>query len=122
MYKINVTSHFSAAHSLREYPGLCKNLHGHNWKVRIALNCQKVDELGMAVDFTLAKKWLDDLMTELDHKNLNDIKPFDEINPTSENIAKYLYHRLKSMVDIDGCQVAEIEVWESEKSSVVYSE
>ncbi len=122
MYRINVTSHFSAAHNLREYPGLCKNIHGHNWKVRICLKCEKVDELGMAVDFTIAKKWLDALMVELDHKHLNTIEPFTELNPTSENIAKYLYQRLADMIDIDGCQVYEIEVWESEKSSVIYSE
>jgi len=122
MYKINVTSHFSAAHNLREYPGLCKNIHGHNWKVRICLNCETIDELGMAVDFTVAKKWLDILMEELDHKHLNTIEPFTEINPTSENIAKYLYTKLKGMVNIEGCSVHEIEVWESEKSSLVYSE
>lgn len=121
MYRINVTSHFSAAHNLREYPGLCKNIHGHNWKVRICLDCEKVDELGMAVDFTVAKKWLDALMEELDHKHLNTIEPFTVINPTSENIAEHLYNRLVEMVDIAGCSVAEIEVWESEKSSVIYS-
>lgn len=122
MYKINVTSHFSAAHNLREYPGLCKNIHGHNWKVRICLILEKVDQLGMAVDFTVAKGWLDILMEELDHKHLNTIEPFIELNPTSENIAKHLYNRLKELVDMDGCRVQEIEVWESEKSSVVYSE
>ncbi|OQY39810.1 MAG: 6-carboxytetrahydropterin synthase QueD [Candidatus Cloacimonetes bacterium 4572_65] len=122
MYKINVSSHFSSAHNLRGYPGLCKNVHGHNWKVRIALLCEKTDELGMAVDFTVAKRWLDDLMEEFDHKHLNTLEPFLTVNPTSENIAKYLYNRLKGMIDVEGCQISEIEVWEAEKSSVVYFE
>jgi len=122
MYKINVESHFSAAHNLREYPGLCKNVHGHNWRVRISLLCNQVDELGMAVDFTIAKAWLDDLMAELDHQHLNKLEPFLTTNPTSENIAKHLYTRLKSMVNVDGCTVHEVEVWEGEKSSVVYFE
>jgi len=90
--------------------------------VRICLNCEKVDELGMAVDFTVAKEWLNNLMEELDHKHLNTIEPFIELNPTSENIAQYIYNRLKLMIDIEGVSVNEIEVWESEKSSVVYSE
>jgi len=122
MYKINVESHFSAAHNLREYPGLCKNIHGHNWRVRICLLCKEVDALGMAVDFTVAKAWLNDLMEELDHQHLNKLEPFLTTNPTSENIAKHLYTRLKKMVDVPGCTVHEVEVWESEKSSLVYFE
>lgn len=121
MYKINVVSHFSAAHKLRDYPGMCKNLHGHNWKVRICLISEKIDNLGMAVDFTKAKFWLDKLMSELDHQYINELEPFTVINPTSENIAKYLYERLEKMVDVENVSVGEIEIWEGENSSVTYS-
>lgn len=121
MYRLNVRTDFSAAHQLRGYNGACQRLHGHNWKVRASIKCQKLNELGMAIDFTIIKKYLDNLMNEVDHRFLNDLPPFKDLNPTSENIAKYFYERLSEMIEEDECFVDEIEVWESEKSSVIYS-
>lgn len=122
MYKLNVTSHFSSAHHLVGYDGPCKELHGHNWKVRVALLCDKIDSIGMAIDFTIVKKHLEEQMNELDHRLLNDLPAFQQNNPTSENIAKYLYDNLLAKFSPLGCKVSEVEVWESEKSSVVYYE
>jgi len=122
MYKINVSSSFSAAHKLNNYPGLCKNLHGHNWKVRIQINCIKTDDLGMALDFGIAKKHLRDLMEMFDHQYLNELDCFKEINPTSENIARVIFNELKKEFNTAEGMIAEVEVWESDHSSVVYSE
>jgi 6-pyruvoyltetrahydropterin/6-carboxytetrahydropterin synthase len=122
MFKINVSSSFSAAHRLNNYPGLCKNLHGHNWKVRIQINCTKTDELGMALDFGIAKKHLRDLMVMFDHQFLNELDCFKEINPTSENIARVIFNELKKDFNSPESMIAEVEVWESDHSSVIYSE
>ncbi len=122
MYKINVSSSFSAAHKLNNYPGLCKNLHGHNWKVRIQINCTKTDDLGMVLDFGIAKKHLRDLMEMFDHQYLNELDCFKEINPTSENIARVIFNELKKEFNTAEGMIAEVEVWESDHSSVVYSE
>lgn len=122
MYKINVTSSFSAAHQLEGYAGLCKNLHGHNWKVRIQILCTQIDEIGMALDFGIAKKHLRDLMEKLDHHFLNSLSYFEGINPTSENIAKWIYDEFKKEFNTSEARIYEVEVWESENSSVIYSE
>ncbi len=122
MYKINVSSTFSAAHKLNDYPGLCKNLHGHNWKVRIQICCSRTDQLGMALDFGIAKQHLRDLMEKLDHNYLNDLDFFQGINPTSENIARIIFNELKKEFNTAEAFVSEVEVWESDHSSVIYSE
>ncbi len=122
MFKINVTSSFSAAHQLNGYEGLCKNLHGHNWKVRIQIICYKIDEIGMALDFGIAKKYLRDLMEKLDHHYLNDLTYFDKINPTSENIALWIFNEFNKEFNTPEAYIHEVEVWESENSSVIYSE
>jgi len=122
MYKLNVKSHFSSAHKLIGYDGPCKNLHGHNWEVRIGILCDKTDDLGLTIDFGIVKKDLNEIIDQLDHKLLNDLDPFKDQNPTSENIAKYLYSKLSSNINNSECRVAEVEIWESEKTSVVYFE
>ena len=122
MYKLNVTSDFSSAHKLNGYEGLCKNLHGHNWKVRIGILCEKVDKIGMTIDFGEVKKNLNDIMTMLDHTYLNDLEFFKENNPTSENIAKFIYHEMKKRITVQDCSMAEVEVWESDITSMLYFE
>jgi len=122
MYKLNVTSDFSSAHKLNGYEGLCKNLHGHNWKVRIGILCKKVDNIGMTIDFGEVKKNLSEIMTMLDHTYLNDLEYFKEKNPTSENIAKFIYHEMKKRINVQDCSIAEVEVWESDKTSMLYFE
>lgn len=121
MYKLNVISTFSSAHKLIGYEGLCKNLHGHNWKVRLCIVCDKLDEIGMAMDFGIIKTKLNELLLELDHQYLNDLVPFKDINPTSENIARYIFDIMVTRLKGFPCVVYEVEVWESEKASVIYS-
>jgi len=120
MYKLNVTSSFSSAHKLNGYEGLCKNLHGHNWKVRICVMCDVLDEIGMAMDFGIIKNMLNEMLSELDHQYLNDLPAFKEMNPTSENLARYIYEKMGQKLSQCPCEVVETEVWESEKTSVVY--
>lgn len=128
MYKINVISSFPGAHRLVNYPGACKNLHGHNWKVRVQLMTEKVDELGMAIDFKVVKEKLNALMDRFDHQYLNDLEWFKDENPTSENIARVIYTELKKSFENSleseklSIKVNEIEVWESDFTSIIYSE
>lgn len=121
MYKLNVKTHFSSAHQLRGYEGLCKNIHGHNWKVRACIACKEIDEIGMAIDFGIVKEHLNSIMEYLDHKFLNEIEPFTNINPTSENIAKYIFEILTKKLSDDNTSIEEIEVWENDNSSAIYS-
>ena len=122
MYILNVIGHFAAAHKLDGYEGLCRNLHGHNWKVRLCVRCEQLDSIGMAMDFGILKGKLNSLLDELDHQYLNDLPAFQACNPTSENIASYLFDEMKKRLSDTPCTVVETEVWESEKASVVYSQ
>lgn len=115
-YKLSVIKSFASAHCLREYKGKCENMHGHNWKVRAAFCGTKLDKTGMLMDFTDIKAHLDRIMHYLDHKFLNETPPFDEINPTAENIAAYIFGELKKS-ETETAKVCEVEVWESENSS-----
>ena len=121
MYKINVTASFPGAHLLKHYDGACQNLHGHNWKVRVQLITSKVDEVGMAIDFKIVKDHLNALIEQFDHKFLNDIHYFSEQNPTSENIARVIYEQLQKTLDNNSINVNEVEIWESDFTSVIYS-
>lgn len=122
MFKLKVTSHFSAAHRLNGYQGDCANLHGHNWKVQVGITCLEQDNIGLTIDFKEVKKRLNGVMAELDHKCLNDLLCFRDKNPTSEELAKHLYKKLTEAFSDLSCKVSEVEVWESENSSLVYSE
>jgi 6-pyruvoyltetrahydropterin/6-carboxytetrahydropterin synthase len=119
-YKLSVTRSFSSAHCLREYKGRCENLHGHNWKIRAAFYGTELDDTGVLIDFTDIKMHLNKIINYLDHKFLNEIVPFDRINPTSENVAAFVLGRLKD-IETKNAKVCEVEVWESESAAVVVS-
>jgi len=122
MYKLNVISDFSAAHHLQDYDGKCRNLHGHNWKVRVSVLCEKTDKIGLTIDYGIVKKYLKQIMEKLDHSYLNELKFFAGINPTSENIAKFIFTEMKAKITNETCRVAEVEIWESERTSMIYFE
>ena len=122
MYKVNVISSFPGAHHLNNYPGACKNLHGHNWKVRVQLITQELDQVGMAIDFKTVKEYLNNLMDNFDHRYLNELEWFKEQNPTSENIARVIFTELKKAFENKGIYMGEVEIWESDNTSVVYCE
>jgi 6-pyruvoyltetrahydropterin/6-carboxytetrahydropterin synthase len=118
MYSIKVEGHFSSAHNLKGYKGKCEALHGHNWKVQIEVVGEKLDQTGMLVDFTLLKKSLRQILEKLDHKYLNQIAYFKKANPTSENIAKYIFNLLKPKTP----GLKAVTIWESENSQATYEQ
>lgn len=119
MYQVSVESHFDAAHFLREYNGKCENLHGHRFGVVATLETEKLDETGLAYDFIKLKKHLNDVLSSYDHACINDVAPFDIINPSSENMAKTIYDRLA--VKLQGVRLTRVEIWESPVTHVTYS-
>lgn len=121
-YRLTVFADFAAAHSLRGYPGDCSRLHGHNWKVEVEVEATSLDEVGMGVDFKTIKQATRALAAELDHRNLNDIAPFDRVNPTAENIAAYFYRGLAQVLNTERVRVAGVTIWETETAGVKYSE
>ncbi len=122
LYTMKIITDFSAAHLLRGYPGVCSRLHGHNWKVEVQVKARKLDSIGMGLDFSDIKKATKALIGKLDHRNLNDIPPFDEINPTAENVSAYLYTELSKSINTDHIKVDAITLWETERACVTYSE
>ncbi|HEX75955.1 MAG TPA: 6-carboxytetrahydropterin synthase QueD [Dehalococcoidia bacterium] len=120
MYRISVEQHFDAAHYLRDYHGKCESLHGHRFKVVVSLKATKLDDIGLAYDFVELKRYLSEVLAQFDHTCLNDVPPFDEINPSSENIAVTIYDQLKPCFS-GGVSLSSVEVWESPQSCVTYS-
>jgi len=122
MYSLEVTTHFSAAHKLRDYQGECEALHGHNWKVVVTASGETLDHLGMLLDFKDLKRKINAIVQQLDHSYLNDIPPFDTRNPSSENIACYLFQELRKSINDENISVSQVKVWESENCAAIYSE
>jgi len=101
MYEISVEKHFDAAHYLRDYKGKCENMHGHRYTIVAKLSVDKLNDIGLAYDFTDLKRHLNDILERFDHTCLNDVKPFDKINPSAENIAATIYKELKKKLKAD---------------------
>ncbi len=121
-YKLKILTDFASAHTLRDYPGACSRMHGHNWKVEVEVYANELDDMGMVIDFKSIKKTTRDICQQLDHQYLNDIPPFDQINPTAENIAKYLYQQLDKAFTSKPARIHAITLWETERACVTYSE
>jgi 6-pyruvoyltetrahydropterin/6-carboxytetrahydropterin synthase len=121
MYEVSIEKHFDAAHYLRDYQGKCESLHGHRYRVIAKVKASQVNEIGLAYDFTVLKQHLADILVKFDHTCLNDVPPFDKINPSSENIASIVYDELKPKMAGDPVSISCIEVWESPDSWVAYS-
>ena len=121
MYEVMIEEEFSAAHALRGYRGKCENLHGHNWKVEVYVRGERLDEVGMLVDFTRLKAVTREVMRYLDHQNLNELRPFDsEMNPSSEHIAGFILHRIAEEVNDDRISVYKVRVWETPSTSASF--
>ena len=120
MYQISVRQHFDAAHYLRNYQGKCEQLHGHRFEVVVVLETQELDDVGLAFDFSVLKGHLKELLGRFDHVCLNDISPFDQINPSSENIATTVYQELLPRLEGESVTICNIEVWESSESCATY--
>ncbi len=113
MFEVSVREDFSAAHRLRGYPGECEHVHGHNWIVEAFVRCEKLDDIGVTIDFREIREALRGILAELDHKDLNQIPPFDKENPSSENIARYVFERLSRTLNTPGIRVSKVSVYET---------
>jgi len=119
-YELMIETDFAAAHSLRGYPGDCARLHGHNWRVELYVSCEALDDIGLAVDYKILKRELKAALSDWDHYNLNDVPPFDSINPSSENVARVLYERMAERLNDDRLHVSRIGIGETCTAKVIY--
>ncbi len=121
MYEISVERHFDAAHALRGYKGKCEALHGHRFRVVARVRASELDDIGLAYDFSELKQHLDSILSRFDHTFLNDVPPFDKINPSSENIASTIYGALQGKLATSHLNIPSVEVWESPQTGVTYT-
>jgi 6-pyruvoyltetrahydropterin/6-carboxytetrahydropterin synthase len=120
MYELTVISHFSGAHRLRYLHGKCEELHGHNWKVEISVVSNRLGKEGVVIDFGILKRKMEKVLRSLDHTFLNDLPYFSGTEPSSENIARYIFDRLKSELKGHQGTLKKVTAWESETSSATY--
>jgi len=120
MFDIFIKTHFSAGHHLRNYPGNCEHPHGHNWSVKVTVRANKLDELGMGLDFRTLKNSVNKVMDDLDHRNLNEHPAFETINPSSENIAVYIFDTVKDELSTDNYQLHSVMVGETDNTGITY--
>jgi len=120
MYEVKIITQFAAAHRLEHFYGKCEALHGHNWKVEVFLTGAQLDGAGLLMDFGAVKARARELLEELDHKYLNEVPAFREQNPSSENLARWLFERLSGALNQGGVKVSRVSVWESDTSCATY--
>ena len=122
MYELKIVTDFAAAHRLNNFNGKCESLHGHNWKVEVFLKGDRLNEAGLVQDFGVVKARTREVLAELDHQYLNELPAFSRQNPSSENLARYLYERLSAALNNGSVQVCRVSVWESDTSCASYFE
>ena len=122
VFEVYVKTHFSAAHSLKGYPGDCARMHGHNWTVEVFVGCKELDEIGIGVDFKKIEQAVKDVLEGLDHFNLNELPAFKDLNPSSENIARFLYKELGEKLNSKIVKVSRVRVCETPGAGASYWE
>ncbi len=120
MFDIYIKTHFAGAHHLRDYPGDCEFPHGHNWKIKVTVRANELDNLGMGIDFKVLKKHVNEVVDLLDHRDLNKLEAFAEINPSSEHIAKFLFERLEETLRTERYHLYSVSVMETDNSGLIY--
>lgn len=121
MFEVTVQQTFAAGHALRNYRGKCENVHGHNYRVEVKVAGEQLDSTGLLVDFVELKRVMRTVVDYLDHQFMNDLHPFDKINPSAENIAKFFHDRMSAQLEAGvPVRIAEVKVWETDTSSAVY--
>lgn len=121
-YTLRVVTEFAAAHTLRGYAGSCNRLHGHNWKVEVEVRARELDDIGMGLDFRDIRRAAREVTGALDHRYLNELEPFTEVNPTAENIAAHCFREIGARLNGSTATVQAITIWENERACVRYSE
>jgi len=122
IYELYIKTHFSAAHQLHGYPGDCAKIHGHNWIIEVFVRCTELNDIGIGIDFRDIKHAVKDVVKELDHTNLSELPYFQDINPSSEIIAKYLYRKLGTALDSETVKISKIKVSETPGAGSFYWE
>lgn len=122
IFEVYVQSHFSAAHSLNGYQGDCARTHGHNWIIEVYVRCKELDEIGIGIDFRVIKQDVKEVLKEVDHFNLNELPAFQDINPTSENIAKFLFQEIGKKFNSEIVKVSKVKVSETPGAGAFYWE
>lgn len=120
MFHVYIKTHFSAGHHLRDYPGNCERPHGHNWKVEVTVKATELDNIGMGVDFRVVKEAVKKVIDTLDHYDLNEHAGFQTVNPSSENIAVYIFNNLQKDLSSDRYGMHSVSVSETDNSGVTY--
>lgn len=121
MFEVTVQQTFAAGHALRNYRGKCENVHGHNYRIEVKVQGEQLDSIGLLVDFVELKRVMKEAIDYLDHQFINDLAPFDKLNPSAENIAKFFHDRISGGLKTDiPVSVAEVKVWETDTSSALY--
>lgn len=119
MFEISVEETFAAGHALRNYHGKCENVHGHNYRVQVTMEGEELNNAGLLVDFADVKRLMRAVVARLDHRFLNDLAPFDAINPSAENMARYFYDEVASGLP-PGPRIREVKIWETDITSATY--
>ena len=121
MFEVTIEETFAAGHALRQYRGKCENVHGHNYRCQVTVEGAELDSIGLLVDFVELKKSVHSVLDRLDHQWLNDYPPFDVLNPSAENIARYIYEQVVAgLTPRDGVRVAAVKLWETDTASAIY--
>jgi 6-pyruvoyltetrahydropterin/6-carboxytetrahydropterin synthase len=120
MFELKIITDFSAAHQLREFKGNCERLHGHNWKIEVYVTGRDLDDTGLLIDFKILKNQVKEILDQLDHRFLNDLPPFRDQNPSSENIARYIAGELDTRLQDSGVSVSRVTAWESDNACATY--
>ncbi len=121
MFEVSVEETFAAGHALRHYHGKCENVHGHNYRVLVTLAGDRLDEAGLLVDFVEIKRIIHAVLDQLDHRFLNDVPPFDTLNPSAENMARHIFEEIaKGLAAGSPARVSEVKLWETDTSSATY--
>ncbi len=121
MYELTVITQFAAAHQLRKFRGKCEKLHGHNWRIEVSLTGEKLNDAGLLIDFEEIKEATDRILEEFDHSFLNELPQFKDQNPSSENIAAYIFEKLGSTLNNNQIKVTKVTAWESDSARASYS-
>jgi 6-pyruvoyltetrahydropterin/6-carboxytetrahydropterin synthase len=120
MYELRVITYFAAAHQLRHFRGKCEKLHGHNWKIEVYIEGEKLNDIGLLIDFKDVKNATSKILEDLDHSFLNELPPFKDQNPSSENIAAYIFRELGDELNDTRIKVSKVTAWESDFASATY--
>jgi 6-pyruvoyltetrahydropterin/6-carboxytetrahydropterin synthase len=120
MYELKIITQFAAAHRLRDFIGKCEKLHGHNWRIEVGLMGKKLNNAGLLIDFKEVKEATNSILEELDHSFLNELPQFKDQNPSSENIAAYIFERLSSKLNNNQIKVTRVTAWESDSAGASY--